>query len=481
MKTQPFHLEVLAVLLLSVIPWPGPSVFKISCPRDRASVVRRIVHKRWIPILKKYQVELPLECPFHESRDIFRPQQRAKHQHRPSQWTCGLCGKSFYAEKHLDAHFDNRHKSNVNTAEDAVCLADYCDIMRCEVLGNRDFESSMDDEDDDGGHLNTDIQVWKENTEQRSTSVVPCSRDVARNNYRSSSSSSTDKSCALAATKNDLQRSYCRRADADVLKNHRLADSSSSYRRNEIAGPENNSDACDNDDEDEEDGDDDDDDEQDDENNEDDDEDEEDDEANLVESALPAVDKKQRRRGIHLRKLKSNCKPEELQKLKLQCEILVRDCIAGLLANLSVRDFQEIEGELNRAICWYLSCDRYWEDTKRQQRQTPWYLLATFMALFCTSIYACYYVIWVLFNTGDEDRFDNSGSYNDGSLTGTSSLHDQGGHGEGRSIDRRKMDGEDDNLASTNEEMPDHYIYVAYPPELKRRLLESCYNRTTRL
>lgn len=127
-------------MLLSVIPWPGPSVFKISCPRDRASVVRRIVHKvrndasndafrsregtmyrassrfqRWMPILKKYQVELPLECPFHESRDIFRPQQRAKHQHRPSQWTCGLCGKSFYAEKHLDAHFDNRHKSNVNT------------------------------------------------------------------------------------------------------------------------------------------------------------------------------------------------------------------------------------------------------------------------------------------------------------------------------------------------------------------------------
>lgn len=96
-------------------------------------------------------------------------------------------------------------------------------------------------------------------------------------------------------------------------------------------------------------------------------------------------------------------------------------------------------------------------------------------------------------------------------------MHDQSGHGEGRSVDRRKMEGGDDNLSSTNEEMPDHYIYVAYPPELKRRLLEryllelytgllfdylrayvqrmyesidamlasasfrSCYNRTTRL
>lgn len=107
-------------------------------------------------------------------------------------------------------------------------------------------------------------------------------------------------------------------------------------------------------------------------------------------------------------------------------QILVRDCIAGLLANLSVRDFQEIEGkrlhiihavaftrffslslsyrsrfvpagELNRAICWYLSCDKYWEDTKRPQRHTPWYLLTIFMLLLFSSIYACYYIIWVCF------------------------------------------------------------------------------------
>ncbi|XP_026827235.1 uncharacterized protein LOC105279268 isoform X3 [Ooceraea biroi] len=383
MKTQPFHFEVLAVLLLSVIPWPGPSVFKISCPRDRASVVRRIVHKRWMPVLKKYQVELPLECPFHESRDIFRPQQKAKHQHRPSQWTCGLCGKSFYAEKHLDAHFDNRHKSNVNTAEDAVCLADYCDIMRCDVLGNRDFENSVDDDD---GHLNTDIQVWRENTEQqrrqqqqqhqqRSTSVMPCeSRGITRM-YRA------DKSCAIAGggAVTNLQR-YCRRDDQDGgdMHNHRLV--RTSYH-GEIAGPDNKSSACDGEEDEDED----------------DEEEDAEDEENLVEAALPAVDKKKRRRGLHLRKLKSHCKPEELQKLKTQCEILVHDCIAGLLANLSVRDFQEIEGELNRAICWYLSCDRYWEDTKRPQRHTPWYLLTIFTVLLFSSIYVCYYIIWVCF------------------------------------------------------------------------------------
>ncbi|XP_076765263.1 uncharacterized protein LOC143432473 isoform X4 [Xylocopa sonorina] len=437
MKTQPFHFEVLIVLLLSVIPWPGPSVFKISCPRDRASVVRRIVQKRWIPILKKHQVELPLECPFHESRDIFRPQQRAKHQHRPSQWTCGLCGKSFYAEKHLDAHFDNRHKSNVNTAEDAVCLADYCDIMRCDVLGNRDFESSL--VDDETGHHSTDIQVWKENTEQRSTAMLPCdSRGGFARTYPA------EKACTIVGggAVTNIQQ-YCHREDSGALENHRLP--GTAYHV-EIVGPDNKSNACDNEEEEEEE----------DEEEEEEDEDE-DDEENLVEAALPAVNKKQRRKGLHLRKLKANCKPEELQKLKLQCEILVRDCIAGLLTNLSVLDFQEIEGELNRAICWYLSCDRYWEDTKRQQRHSP-----------CSAA---------------EDRLDETGSldYTDGDIAATSSSHDQSGPGEGRSSGRRKGEPGDDNAPGTNEEMPDHYIYVTYPPELKQRLLDSCYNRTTRL
>lgn len=63
----------------------------------------------------------------------------------------------------------------------------------------------------------------------------------------------------------------------------------------------------------------------------------------LVDSALPSNDNKQQRIA-ELQKLKANCKPEELQSLKTKCEILVRDCIAGLLIQLSIKDFKEIEG-----------------------------------------------------------------------------------------------------------------------------------------
>lgn len=65
----------------------------------------------------------------------------------------------------------------------------------------------------------------------------------------------------------------------------------------------------------------------------------------LVDSALPASDFKQQR-ILELQKLKANCKPDELHKLKTKCEILVRDCIAGLLIQLSLNDFKEIEGNI---------------------------------------------------------------------------------------------------------------------------------------
>lgn len=67
--------------------------------------------------------------------------------------------------------------------------------------------------------------------------------------------------------------------------------------------------------------------------------------SDLVDSALPALDNKEQRIA-ELRKLKANCNPEELAKLKTRCEQLVRDCIASLLIELSIKDFKEVEGNV---------------------------------------------------------------------------------------------------------------------------------------
>lgn len=71
------------------------------------------VCQRWLPVLDKYGVTLPLECPLHAARDVFAQQEAAK-VHVPPQWTCGLCGKAFYHEAHLDRHLDNRHEDYLN-------------------------------------------------------------------------------------------------------------------------------------------------------------------------------------------------------------------------------------------------------------------------------------------------------------------------------------------------------------------------------
>ena len=62
--------------------------------------------------------------------------------------------------------------------------------------------------------------------------------------------------------------------------------------------------------------------------------------------------------------------------------------------------------------------------------------------------------------------------YNHSTDLATSHYHESSIHSSGRLDDRRKAEVIDESLAGSGEDSPDHYIYVAYPPELKRRLME---------
>lgn len=78
-------------------------------------------------------------------------------------------------------------------------------------------------------------------------------------------------------------------------------------------------------------------------------------------------------------------------------QTLIRNCIAGLLLNLFEQDFKDMEEELNRGICWYLTCDRYWEDSHSEIRPFPWGLVFVFVMALSLGICLVYYAIWVLF------------------------------------------------------------------------------------
>ncbi|XP_065080157.1 uncharacterized protein LOC135702997 isoform X1 [Ochlerotatus camptorhynchus] len=519
--------KVIVICFLSIIPWPGPSVFKISCSRDSSRVVRKIVQSKWLPILEKYQVKLPLECPFHPLRDIFGPQQVAKKQNRPSQWTCDLCGKSFFEEKHLDMHFENRHKSNINMAEDAVCLADYCDMMRCEVLIAKDATLSFGG---DPNMMSTDIEVWNEATAYRTALSTAGPRDLAKVPVRKSLLPKI-----LQTIKNDILSE--RKPPMSALSAKGLSNCDASEKRKSRAREHSGSDDDHGVEIDDEDDDDDEDDE---------DEDDESDndsnataqcEQNLVDSSLPPVDRKQQKLS-EMQRMKANCKTEELDQLKTRCEILVRDCIVGLLVQLSLEDFKSMEEEMNRAVCWYLTCERYWEDGPLDQRPFPWGLVFVLVMVLSLGVCLCYYIIWILFDEDHSPVASNQitahtspihgrhylqpqsasiyhlqdGGHSATSLnslgqisatagvsSGTDLQHtpqihatqvpygDEGGYGYAAGSGGTAV--VTDGAASAGTTMAggaelgqsEHYIYVTYPPELKRRLLESCYNRTTRL
>ncbi|RWS09107.1 hypothetical protein B4U79_02230 [Dinothrombium tinctorium] len=171
---------------------------------------------------------MPLECPFNPKRDYFWWPESGESDANDfydglgKTWFCPFCGKSFLCAERLTIHWDEEHRPNYNNAEDTVCLSDYCDIMRCDVLisGQRKRKSQ------------SDIRYTLGNDEQ--------------------------------------------------------------------------------------------------------------------------IDHK-------------NCNVSKMAKMESQCRTIVRQCIVGLLATtLSVKDFEDIEDDLLKAICSYLHCDKFWDDSMKE-------------------------------------------------------------------------------------------------------------------
>ncbi|KAK2162235.1 hypothetical protein LSH36_101g01058 [Paralvinella palmiformis] len=79
------------------------------CPRLESKLVRRLLNKEIIPFYQQFNAVIPHSCPFSPSRDIYGYQEENKFEESATKWVCDFCGKSFYEERFLDQHFDNRH------------------------------------------------------------------------------------------------------------------------------------------------------------------------------------------------------------------------------------------------------------------------------------------------------------------------------------------------------------------------------------
>lgn len=247
-------------------------------------------------------MELPLDCPFHAKRDLFYPQESAKIRYRPTQFTCGLCGKSFYEEKYIDLHFDNRHRSSVNHAEDAICLADYCDILRCDVLVTSDSSFSTGD-DPNKIPVSTDVELYNE-----ATALAAARREVVKSHMSS-------KSFNLPPSLKEKLK-YLLAATGHKIEFPQAKEKIHKKRKRSICNEQSKSS---NDSSDDKEG----------------------------SSNTPCESAADRRftRFSEIQRLKASCKNDEIHKLKGRCERLIRSCIAGALLKLSAEDFKNMECE----------------------------------------------------------------------------------------------------------------------------------------
>ncbi|KAH3769567.1 uncharacterized protein LOC127844170 isoform X5 [Dreissena polymorpha] len=145
--------------LLSVLKWD--LYYAGQCPRDQSRSVRKVLEHHMEEFLQGDADALPRSCPFHIHRDMYHDHESHKIEESYGKWYCNYCGKSFYAESFLDNHFSRRHPQHVYTGPDSVCLADYCDIFRCDVISGRVDPTFWDTAlciEDDMVELATDCQ-----------------------------------------------------------------------------------------------------------------------------------------------------------------------------------------------------------------------------------------------------------------------------------------------------------------------------------
>lgn len=72
---------------------------------------------------------MPSTCPFSPANDQYATQEVMKRR-LAGEWMCSVCGKSYKKEEELESHLVDNH----NVEKTGSCLADHCDILRCELL-----------------------------------------------------------------------------------------------------------------------------------------------------------------------------------------------------------------------------------------------------------------------------------------------------------------------------------------------------------
>ncbi|XP_043213606.1 uncharacterized protein LOC122377553 [Amphibalanus amphitrite] len=342
-------LLVWVLLLTQVVPCPHPTSGHHACSVRRSYVARKIIESRWLPVVARYNVSLPLQCPLHPARLQYSHLPRRRHGQR---WRCPVCGRQFSREVLVEYHHRAEHAAPPDRQDETlVCAADLCDILRCSVYSYVLTSSRADLE-------STELETVAPSAEARR--AVQPARPRHLQKY--------SQARVLAAT----DRGQCARCvssgpdGAERCSGRRPADNASLSRTEawwwtpyawwwvgDVTPPASDDVTA---------------------------ECEEEREEGDVED--PA------------------CDPSTMERLRKTCETLITNCVLPLILQLSPAEFRAMSEELSGATCWYLTCDRYWERSFVVHRALPWGSIV--VALCLLTLLLCYFYYLLCFARGEK-------------------------------------------------------------------------------
>lgn len=108
------------------------------CSRPKSRVARDIVRGRILAVAEMLGGVMDQECPFNPKLDMYLHQEEVgKQVNYRNQWLCTYSKKLFRDERYVDFHLQKHWGSKLSGGDAAVCLAEWCDVIRCEGFPQR--------------------------------------------------------------------------------------------------------------------------------------------------------------------------------------------------------------------------------------------------------------------------------------------------------------------------------------------------------
>ena len=84
-----------------------------------------------------------------------------------------------------------------------------------------------------------------------------------------------------------------------------------------------------------------------------------------------------------------------MEELHARCQLLITTCVSPLGLQLADTELEQLRARLGRALCWFLTCDRYWsvDNTKRKLNIAA--VLFAILVSGATFLSFAHHLVWV--------------------------------------------------------------------------------------